>query len=248
MMVLTPTDQTVQRGEGHQAGRQQLRRRREHQGVGQGRRPRRGQPLRPRERSTSSRANRRSRVRSRSLRGGPPRSLDYAITVPKWMAITVSGTYADVTMDGVGGDVSVETTRGDIKVTRRLRGRLAEVDSGRGHAAEGEGPHRGPRGQRGHAPRRHQRRSLGRNDQRQHHPRPDRLGQRGPLHRQRQHLVRRPDQGQGPLPPDDAQRADRDGDARKGERDADGADLQRRLPVDVPDAGRHRRARASGSR
>jgi len=55
-------------------------------------------------------------VRSRSARGGPPRSLDYAITVPSWMAISVSGNYADVTMEGVGGDVSVETTRGDINV------------------------------------------------------------------------------------------------------------------------------------
>src|SRR5215813_2018085 len=55
-------------------------------------------------------------IRSRSTRGGPPRSLDYTLTVPKWMAINVSGTYADVTMDGVGGDVTVDTTRGDIKV------------------------------------------------------------------------------------------------------------------------------------
>ncbi len=55
-------------------------------------------------------------VRSRSTRGGPSRSLDYTITVPKWMALSVSGTYADVTMDGVGGDVTVDTTRGDIKV------------------------------------------------------------------------------------------------------------------------------------
>ena len=56
-------------------------------------------------------------IRSRSTRGGPPRSLDYTITVPRWMGITVSGTYADVVLDGVGGDVSVETTNGDIKVT-----------------------------------------------------------------------------------------------------------------------------------
>jgi DUF4097 and DUF4098 domain-containing protein YvlB len=56
-------------------------------------------------------------IRSRSLRGGPPRSLDYMITVPKWMAVGVNGTYADVTLDGVGGDVTVETTRGDIKVS-----------------------------------------------------------------------------------------------------------------------------------
>jgi DUF4097 and DUF4098 domain-containing protein YvlB len=56
------------------------------------------------------------RIRSRSTRGGPPRSLDYTISVPSWMAVTVAGTYADVTMEGVGGDVSVETTHGDVKV------------------------------------------------------------------------------------------------------------------------------------
>jgi DUF4097 and DUF4098 domain-containing protein YvlB len=55
-------------------------------------------------------------IRSRSTRGGPPRSLDYAITAPKWMAISVTGTYADVTLDGVGGDVNIDTNRGDIKV------------------------------------------------------------------------------------------------------------------------------------
>src|SRR5260221_3717163 len=55
-------------------------------------------------------------VRSRSVRGGPTRSLDYTISVPSWMAISVSGNYADVTMEGVGGDVAVETSRGDIKV------------------------------------------------------------------------------------------------------------------------------------
>ncbi len=55
-------------------------------------------------------------VRSRSVRGGPPRSLDYTITVPKWMAIAVGGNYADVNMEGVGGDVTVDTQRGDIKV------------------------------------------------------------------------------------------------------------------------------------
>jgi len=54
-------------------------------------------------------------IRSHS-RYGAPRSMDYAITVPAWMALNVSGTYLDVTMDGVAGDVSVETTRGDISV------------------------------------------------------------------------------------------------------------------------------------
>ena len=55
-------------------------------------------------------------IRSRSLRGGRPRSLDYTISVPAWLPIAVAGTYADVTMEGVGADVSVETTHGDVKV------------------------------------------------------------------------------------------------------------------------------------
>jgi hypothetical protein len=55
-------------------------------------------------------------IRGRSGTGGA-RSLDYTISVPRWMAISVTGAYTDVTMDGVGGDVSVETTRGDISVS-----------------------------------------------------------------------------------------------------------------------------------
>jgi DUF4097 and DUF4098 domain-containing protein YvlB len=55
-------------------------------------------------------------IRSRQLRGAP-RSLDYVITVPRWMAIAISGTYTDATLDGVGADVTIETTRGDIKVS-----------------------------------------------------------------------------------------------------------------------------------
>lgn len=54
-------------------------------------------------------------VRGRS-RNGTARSFDYVITVPAWMPVSVSGTYAEVTMEGVGGDVNVETTRGDITV------------------------------------------------------------------------------------------------------------------------------------
>src|SRR5437867_10146414 len=54
-------------------------------------------------------------IRSHS-RMGPPRSLDYTITVPGWMPIAINGTYTDVTLEGVGGDVAIDTTRGDIKV------------------------------------------------------------------------------------------------------------------------------------
>ena len=56
-------------------------------------------------------------IRSRSVRGGRPRSLDYSLTVPKWMAINVTGTYVDANLEGVGGDVAVETTNGDIHVS-----------------------------------------------------------------------------------------------------------------------------------
>src|SRR3954464_7718373 len=55
-------------------------------------------------------------IRSRSVRGGRPRSLDYTISVPAWMAVAVNGTYADVTAEGVGGEVTIETTHGDITV------------------------------------------------------------------------------------------------------------------------------------
>lgn len=55
-------------------------------------------------------------IRSRSVRGGPPRSLDYSITIPSWMAVNVSGMYVDTDLEGVGGDVTIETVHGDIKV------------------------------------------------------------------------------------------------------------------------------------
>jgi DUF4097 and DUF4098 domain-containing protein YvlB len=55
-------------------------------------------------------------IRSRSTRG-PARSVDYTLTVPAWMGVSVRGQYADVTMEGVGADVSVETNGGDISVT-----------------------------------------------------------------------------------------------------------------------------------
>ena len=136
-------------------------------------------------------------IRSRSARGGPPRSLDYAITVP---IVDGDQRQRQLCRRDDGGRRRRRQRRDDPRRhqrARRLGVRVAEVGAGRGDARKGEGPHRGPRGQRGHPPRRHQRRPVRRVDQRQHHPRPHRLGQRRPLHRQRQHLLRRADQGQG---------------------------------------------------
>jgi DUF4097 and DUF4098 domain-containing protein YvlB len=54
-------------------------------------------------------------IRAHSSRG-PQRSLDYQISVPRWMPITVNGIYTDVTLEGTGGDLTIDTNRGDIKV------------------------------------------------------------------------------------------------------------------------------------
>ena len=63
-------------------------------------------------------------IRSHSSRG-PQRSLDYQITVPKWMPISVNGIYADVTLEGTGGDLTIDTNRGDIKlINAALRERI----------------------------------------------------------------------------------------------------------------------------
>lgn len=54
-------------------------------------------------------------VRGRA-RNGPARAIDYQITIPTWMAVSVSGTAADVILEDVGGDVAVETNRGDVRI------------------------------------------------------------------------------------------------------------------------------------
>jgi DUF4097 and DUF4098 domain-containing protein YvlB len=54
-------------------------------------------------------------IRSRN-RNGLPRSLDYTITVPAWMPVSVSGTATDVDVDGTAAEVTIETVRGDVKV------------------------------------------------------------------------------------------------------------------------------------
>ena len=83
-------------------------------------------------------------IRSHQLRGAP-RTLDYTITVPRWMAIAISGTYTDATVDGVGGDVTIETTRGDIEtvdcypVGRNVRVVLGSIPTALGKPKAGNG-------------------------------------------------------------------------------------------------------------
>lgn len=43
-------------------------------------------------------------------------SVDYEITAPQWMPLSISGTYNFVTVEGARSEVSAETTRGDIVI------------------------------------------------------------------------------------------------------------------------------------
>jgi DUF4097 and DUF4098 domain-containing protein YvlB len=55
------------------------------------------------------------RVRSRATRG-PANLVDYQITVPRWMAVNLSGTYLESTIEGTSAEVTVETVHGNIRV------------------------------------------------------------------------------------------------------------------------------------
>jgi DUF4097 and DUF4098 domain-containing protein YvlB len=54
-------------------------------------------------------------VRGRA-RNGTAMGIDYVLTIPAWMAVSVEGQGVDVALNGVGGDVNVETNRGDVLV------------------------------------------------------------------------------------------------------------------------------------
>ncbi|MGH9347692.1 MAG: DUF4097 family beta strand repeat-containing protein [Vicinamibacterales bacterium] len=49
---------------------------------------------------------------------GPSRSVDFMITAPHWMPVTLNGTYVDIDLEGIQGEVAAETVGGDV----RLRG------------------------------------------------------------------------------------------------------------------------------
>ena len=51
---------------------------------------------------------------------GPSSAIEFRLTLPAWMAISLSGVYNDVTADGVEGGIEVETVRGDIAVRRAV--------------------------------------------------------------------------------------------------------------------------------
>ena len=53
------------------------------------------------------------RIQSQSSGRG---SVDYEITAPQWMPLSITGTYNFITVEGAQSDVSAETTRGDITI------------------------------------------------------------------------------------------------------------------------------------
>jgi len=53
---------------------------------------------------------------SASSRRGAPRDVDYQITVPTAMDLTLGGVYADVSVEGSTGRIAVETVQGDVVV------------------------------------------------------------------------------------------------------------------------------------
>ena len=60
------------------------------------------------------------RIRTQRAAGslGPASNLvDYQITVPRWMAVNLSGTYLDATIEGTTAEVTVETVHGNARVT-----------------------------------------------------------------------------------------------------------------------------------
>ncbi len=55
------------------------------------------------------------RVRARSSRGAPG-LVDFVLTVPRWMAVNLSGTYLAATIEGTSAEVNVETVGGDLSL------------------------------------------------------------------------------------------------------------------------------------
>jgi DUF4097 and DUF4098 domain-containing protein YvlB len=47
---------------------------------------------------------------------GPSRSVDFTLSVPRWMAVNLEGTYVDIDLEGMQGEVTAETVGGDVRL------------------------------------------------------------------------------------------------------------------------------------
>ena len=55
------------------------------------------------------------RVKTETGRRGPSQ-IDYAVTVPAWMALNLSGVYTDIKVDGAQNEITAETVQGEVTV------------------------------------------------------------------------------------------------------------------------------------
>jgi DUF4097 and DUF4098 domain-containing protein YvlB len=55
------------------------------------------------------------RIRARGTRGATS-LVDYQVTVPRWMAVNLSGSYLESTVEGTTAEVAVETVHGNVRV------------------------------------------------------------------------------------------------------------------------------------
>src|SRR3989454_11547441 len=53
------------------------------------------------------------RVKTEPGRRGPSQ-IDYAVTVPAWMALNLSGVYTDIKVDGAQNEITAETVQGEV--------------------------------------------------------------------------------------------------------------------------------------
>src|SRR5258708_21337227 len=67
-----------------------------------------------RDRIVIDASEQRVRVKSEGRRG--PSQVDYTITVPTWMALTLKGVYTDINVTGADNEVAAGTVRGEIRV------------------------------------------------------------------------------------------------------------------------------------
>ena len=47
-------------------------------------------------------------------RHGPPTEIDLRISVPAWMALSLSGVHTDAKIEGVRAPIAVETVEGEV--------------------------------------------------------------------------------------------------------------------------------------
>jgi DUF4097 and DUF4098 domain-containing protein YvlB len=76
---------------------------------------------------------------STSSERGPSRTVDFILTAPRWLPISLNGTYVDIDLEGMQGEVTAETVGGDVRlkggagvVTLKSVEGIIEVDGSKG--------------------------------------------------------------------------------------------------------------------